>query len=51
MVGHPEESYQRAKAALPETQIGYYYSHPDGDWRKLPNYFKMRDALLMFYMD
>ena len=51
MVGHPEESYQRARAALPETQIGYYYSHPDGDWRKLPNYFKMRDALLMFYMD
>lgn len=51
MVGHPEESYQRAKAALPKTHIGYYYSHPDGDWRELPNYFKMRDALLMFYME
>lgn len=51
MVEYPEESYQKALAALPETTIGYYYSLPDGGWRKLPNYFKMRDALLMFYMD
>ncbi len=51
MVEYPEESYHRALAALPETTIGYYYSLPDGGWRNLPNYFNMRDALLMFYMD
>ena len=51
MVEYPEESYYKALAALPETTIGYYYSLPDGGWRKLPNYFNMRDELLMFYMD
>jgi len=51
MVDHPEESYQRAKAALPETRIEYYHKLADDDWRTLPNYFKMRDALLMFYME
>lgn len=44
------ETYMQAKAALPNTNIGYYYSGTNDGWRKLPNYFKMRDALLMFYM-
>ena len=45
-----DETYARAKAALPDTNIGYYYSSGNNGWRQLPNYFKMRDALLMFYM-
>lgn len=44
------ELYRKAKAALPETNIGYDYSNSNSGWRELPNYFKMRDALLMFYM-
>lgn len=44
------DTYTRAKAALPNTHIGYNYNNPNSGWRSLPNYFKMRDALLMFYM-
>lgn len=44
------DTYNRAKAALPDTNIGYNYNNPNSGWRSLPNYFKMRDALLMFYM-
>ena len=51
LVGCPEDSYSRAKAAMPGTNIAYYYGNPDDGWRELPNYYAMRDALLMFYMD
>lgn len=42
--------YYRAVEALPDTNIGYSDS-PNYGWRELPNYYKMRDELLMFYMD
>lgn len=51
LVGCPEDSYNSAKAAMTSTNIAYYYGNPDDGWRELPNYYKMRDALLMFYMD
>lgn len=51
LVGCDEDSYRKAVEALPNTQIGYYYGNPDDVWRRLPNYYKMRDSLLMFYMD
>lgn len=38
--------------ALPDTQILFSGAHPTADgWRKLPNYYAMRDALHMFYME
>lgn len=38
--------------ALPNTNIVFYVKHATaGGWRRLPNYYKMRDALGMFYMD
>lgn len=51
VVGGSEEIYEAVTEALPDTNIGYRYGNPDDGWRKLPNYFKMRDALLMFYMN
>lgn len=42
--------YQAALAALPNTNV-VYNGTTGGAWRDLPNYFKMRDALLMFYME
>ena len=51
LVGMEESSYNRAVAALPETNIGYRYANPDDGWRELPNYFAMRDELKMFYME
>lgn len=42
-------TYQIAKAALPTTNIGYS-GNSSFKWRSLSNYYKMRDALLMFYM-
>lgn len=44
------DMYQAAKLALPDTNVVYDGSS-NKDWRTVPNYFKMRDALLMFYMD
>ena len=39
-------------AALPNTRIEYFADHPVANgWRKLPNYYAMRDALDMWYMD
>lgn len=38
--------------ALPNTQIMIYIDHPTASgWRRLPNYYKMRDILGMYYMD
>ena len=50
ITGLDYETYERAKAELPDTHIGYFYNGTNDGWRRLPNYFKMRDALLMFYM-
>ena len=50
ITGCGQENYKRAKASLPDTNIGYHYGDPNAGWRRLPNYFKMRDELLMFYM-
>lgn len=37
--------------ALPNTNIKFRVAHPTaGGWRKLPNYFNMRDAMDMFYL-
>ena len=40
----------QATEALPDTHIGAFYDNPDDGWRQLPNYYNMRDALLMYYM-
>ena len=42
---------QMLREALPNThmELGYIAS-TDAGWRKLPNYYAMRDALGMFYM-
>ena len=38
--------------ALPDTNLVFTAAHPVANgWRKLPNYYKMRDALGMWYMD
>lgn len=38
--------------ALPDTEIQFEGSHPTSrGWRKIPNYFKMRDALHAEYME
>ncbi len=50
LVGKSHEYIRAAKEGLPNTHIGAYYDNPDDGWRQLPNYFAMRDALLMFYM-
>lgn len=50
VVGGSREIYQQVMEALPDTNIGYYYGNPDDGWRSLPNYFKMRDTMLMFYL-
>lgn len=50
MVRMQESHYERAKAALTNTNIAYNCKdHFDG-WRELPNYYAMRDELKMFYM-
>jgi len=51
IVGQPDATYARAKTALPDTTIGFYYGNPATGWRELPNYFAMRDELKMFYME
>lgn len=50
LVGHSHEDIRAAKASLPDTHIGAYYKKPEDGWRQLPNYYAMRDTLLMFYM-
>ena len=45
-----EEIYRAAVEALPNTRV-VYNGTTGGEWRDLPNYFKMRDALLMYYME
>jgi hypothetical protein len=51
MVNMKESNYEKAVATLTDTNIGYFYDHPvHGVWRRLPNYYAMRDALYMFYM-
>ena len=38
--------------ALPDTNLMFFMNHTVGNgWRKLPNYYKMRDALGAYYMD
>lgn len=44
------ELYQTAREAMPDTNVVYSGS-ADNNWRTVPNYYKMRDALLMFYME
>ena len=50
LVGCEESSYKQAEKALPNTNVAYHYDDPVNGWRQLPNYFIMRDELLMFYM-
>lgn len=50
LVGCENQYIRIAMKAMPDTHIGAFYDNPDDGWRQLPNYFKMRDALLMFYM-
>lgn len=50
IVGFSDADYQAATEALPDTYVGYYYANPVNGWRSLPNYYAMRDAMLMFYM-
>lgn len=46
------EAVSRMCEALKDTKIAIYIDHPTASgWRKLPNYFAMRDILGMFYMD
>lgn len=51
LTGCSEQTYRQAKAAMPDTNIGYNYKGTNTGWRNLPNYYKMRDAMLMFYMN
>ena len=51
LVGMKNSNYEKVVAALPDTNIGYFYNNPDDGWRRLPNYYAMRDALYMYYMD
>ena len=44
------ELYQTARDAMPDTNVVYSGS-ANNNWRTVPNYYKMRDALLMFYME
>lgn len=50
LVGCYVENIWMAAGSLPDTHIGAFYGNPDDGWRQLPNYFAMRDALLMYYM-
>ena len=50
MLGWEDEAYRQAKEALPDTNIVYYFGDPVNGWRNIPNYYAMRDALYMFYM-
>ena len=46
------EAVTRMKESLKDTNIAIYIDHPTaGGWRKLPNYYRMRDILGMFYLD
>lgn len=46
------EAVTRMCSELSDTNIAIYIDHPTASgWRKLPNYYKMRDILGMFYMD
>lgn len=46
------EAVLRMCEALPDTTIKIYIDHPTASgWRKLPNYYAMRDILGMFYLD
>lgn len=46
------DAVTRMCEALPDTKIAIYIDHPTASgWRKLPNYYAMRDILGMFYMD
>ena len=50
-IGNPGAAYEVAQAC-PDTHVVASGTHSVGSgWRKLPNYYKMRDALNMFYMD
>ena len=45
------EAVTRMCENLKETKIAIYVDHPGaGGWRNLPNYFKMRDLMDMFYL-
>ena len=45
------EAVTRMCEALKDTRIAIYVDHPvAGGWRKLPNYFAMRDLMDMFYL-
>ena len=50
IVGFSDADNRAAEEALPDTNIGFNYANPVNGWRRLPNYFAMRDAMLMFYM-
>lgn len=50
LVGCTHETIWMAAGSLTDTHIGAFYDNPDDGWRQLPNYFAMRDALLMYYM-
>ena len=50
LVGCGNKKIHKAMEAMPDTHIGAFYDNPDDGWRQLPNYYKMRDALLMYYM-
>lgn len=45
------EAVARMCENLQDTKIAIYVDHPTaGGWRNLPNYFKMRDLMGMFYL-
>lgn len=45
------EAVARMCENLKDTKIAIYVDHPTaGGWRNLPNYFKMRDLMGMFYL-
>lgn len=47
-----KEAVKRMEEALTNTQIKIYIDHPTASgWRKLPNYYAMRDYMGMFYLD
>lgn len=51
LTGWDDQTIERAENALPNTNIGYSPDRgPNAGWRRIPNYYHMRDALLMFYM-
>lgn len=51
MVECEQQDYQLARSALTSTYIGYDYKSPHDGWRELNNYFRLRDEMLMFYLD